>query len=239
MALKDLITQRAAMAEEQIEQIITSYLGYDVDEHVIVPLPPFAHLSNKQKVLVYLVALQGWPFVTEENVPTSASPSDLEKALGIPGGTLRPLLMELKDQHLITGSGKNYSVNAGRLASIKEEISGHEGEGAKVSAPQSRRRSRKSNQRSKPAGPRKKAAKKTGQRERKSKAARFDAWIDNGFFDEPKTLNDVHKQFHKEAQIVSKTAIPSYLLKAVDAGRLQREKAEVNGKEVWVYETKR
>ena len=237
MALKDLITQRAAMTEEQIEEIVATYIGYDVHEKAIVPLPPFARLSNKQKVLVYLVALQGWPLVTEEAVPTSASPAELEKALRIPGGSLRPLLMDLKERLVIVGGGKSYAVSAGHLEAVKAEIGARKNDSADAGAAQARVRRRARARKPKSESTAK--AKKAGKRERKSsKAVRFDAWIEEGFFDEPRTLNDVHAQFHKEAQIVRRTAVPWYLLRAVDAGRLKRDKMEVNGKEVWVYQRK-
>jgi len=237
MALKDLITQRAAMAEEQIEEIVAPYVGFDVNERAIVLLPAFARLTNKQKVLVYLVALQGWPFVTEDGVSTIAAPAELEKVLRIPGGSLRPVLMELKERHLIMGSGKNYSVNAAHLEDIKAEIGGANNGGATGSAARApvRRKARTRKQKSDS----KVTAKKGARRERKSsRAARFDKWIDTGFFDQPRTLNDVYEQFHKEAQIVRKTDLPRYLLDAVDAGRLERDKKEIKGKELWVYQKK-
>jgi hypothetical protein len=70
-------------------------------------------------------------------------------------------------------------------------------------------------------------------------AERFQSWIDDGYFDKPKSLADVQARFHKEAIIVPQTSLPSYLLKAVRSGQLERDKAEVNGKTVWVYSRKK
>ncbi len=86
MALKDLMARRAASTEQQIEEIVAEYIRYDVEERAIVPMPPFARLSGKAKVLVRLVALQGWRFVTDELVASKTSPAELQNALNIPGG---------------------------------------------------------------------------------------------------------------------------------------------------------
>ena len=68
---------------------------------------------------------------------------------------------------------------------------------------------------------------------------RFQSWIGDGYFDQARTLSDVQQRFHKEAIIVPQTSLPSYLLKGVRSGQLTRDKAEVNGKTVWVYMRKK
>ena len=237
MALRDLITQRAAIAEQQIEKIVADYVGYDVDEKVVVHRPTFAKLSNKGKVLVHLVALQGWQYVTEDDVPAGASPADLEKDLHIAGGTLRPTLKDLKDRHLINVSGHKYSVSPAALENIKSEIKGQgDGETAtRTPRPRTRRKSRASTAKTDAQT----GAKKRGNKARAvNKAAKFDAWIKKGFFDKPKTLKEVHARFHKEGEIVAMTSVPKYLLAAIRDDRLEREQTEIGDKKVWAYKTK-
>jgi hypothetical protein len=125
MALKDLISDSSKLTEEAIEKIVTPYVGYDVNGKTITLRPAFSKLGNKQKVLVYLAALRGWPFVTDNSeIATSGQPADMEKKLGIPGGSLRPTLRDLTDEHLITEKDHRYSLEAASLYDVSGIIDG-------------------------------------------------------------------------------------------------------------------
>lgn len=230
MGLKDLVAQKAALTEEAIEAIVAEYVRYDTDEMEIAFTPEFANLSNKAKIIVYLVGLQGWQFVVKDAISTAAKPADITEILGIPGGTLRPKLKELKDRHLIAVKKGRYSVKASHLDSLKAEVTGA------------------SNNTSPTRKGRTKAAKKKSQSKGKDSGATgkniglgetIDAWIAEGFFDDGKTTNDVKNRFHEETIIVPVTTIPSYVNKAVRDKTLTRKKEDVSGKKVWVYRTKK
>ena len=241
MALKNLVAEKATLTEEAIEGIVEKYVRYDTDEKDIAFTPDFANLNNKAKILVYLVALQGWSFVTDEAIATTAKPAILSEVLGIPGGTLRPTLKELKDGHLIAVKSGQYSVRSSNLASIKAAV-----ESASSGGPVTRTK-RKS---SKKSSSKKKATRKNAQegtsqsgssRQKNSGLKQMiDDWISGGWFDSGKTTNDVKERFHEEAIIVPASSIPGYLISAVrNAKTLSRKKEDVNGKQVWVYRTKK
>ena len=67
----------------------------------------------------------------------------------------------------------------------------------------------------------------------------FNATVDEGFFDDGRTLAQLHAHLHERAIIIKQTSLPKYLLAAVRDGRLAREKQEFGGKTVWVYESKK
>jgi hypothetical protein len=144
MGLKDLIASKSSLAEDVIEEIVSEHVRYDTDHKAVFLTPEGHELSGKSKVLVYLVALQGWPFVLDDVVPMDAKPGEIEKHTGIPGGSLRPHLKELKDRRIIIEKGGRYSVLSAALQSIKKEL------GSAPPASDTRSKPKKRKARSKP-----------------------------------------------------------------------------------------
>jgi hypothetical protein len=244
VALKDLVAQSSALAEDAIEKIVRDYVRYDPEAREIAFTPSFAALGNKSKLLVYLVAIQGWGFVADEPVATPTKPADLGDKLGIAGGSLRPLLKDLKDRHLVTSKGAEYSVRASSLSAIERELETRPGAGpARVSHRRPKRTTRAKAART----PDVLKGGSDADQEKNAKKKRrggggiketFDGWIAEGFFAEGRTLADVQARFHDEAMIIPRTSIPGYLLGAVRGKALSRRKMDVNGKTVWVYQSK-
>lgn len=122
MALKDLVGDRSKITEDAIERIVKDYVQFDPSEDVVAFTPSATILNVRQQVLVYLAALQGWPFVRDTPVATDARPAEIEAATGIPGGTLRPTLRRLVDAHLLTEQAGRYSVRPASFAAIEREV---------------------------------------------------------------------------------------------------------------------
>jgi hypothetical protein len=250
MALKDLVAEKGTLNEAAIERIIGLYVRYDVEAKEITFMPAFAGLSNKAKILVHLAALQGWKFVTDDPIPSDARPADIEAATGIPGGSLRPTLRGLCDSHVLSERDSRYSVRATGLPAIEAELNGRdEGVVVRSARPSRRKASRTARATMDADGDEEGAQINNGaegvgaKRGRKlggktgSVAATFERWIDEGYFDEPRTLADVQKRFRKEAIMIPQTSLPGYLLGAVRKGRLNRDEMDVGGKTVWGYTT--
>lgn len=122
MPLKDLTIKGTVLREKQIEELVSDYVRYDPETKEIILLPAANSLKNNAKILLYLVALQGWSFVTKDPVPTDATPANIEHALHIPGGTLRPALKGLKESHMILAKGRSYSIHPAALPHIKDVV---------------------------------------------------------------------------------------------------------------------
>jgi hypothetical protein len=240
MALRDLIADKSSFNEATIERVVSPYVRYDVEAQELTFLSPFARLSNKAKILVYLIGLQGWIFVTEEPVASDARPADIEAATGIPGGSVRPVLRELCDNHVVAERNGSYSVRATSLPAVEAEVAG-----AAVRPVQSfQRKGNRPKQRAKEASTEEQVETDIGSARANPKRARktgvgptVDKWIEEGYFDEPKTLAEVQNRFRKEAIIVRQTSLPSYFLGAVRNKRLKREEMTVGNKKVWAYTT--
>lgn len=223
MALKDLVADKAALTEETIEDIVGNYVRYDAVSGEIVFTPAGIALKNDKKVLVHLTAILGWPYVTDKPPTTATRPADLAAALGIPGGTLRPILKALKDVHLIAANDGSYMVRSANLDAIASIVRGS----AKLPAAKRLGKSKSVPARSKNATPTKKASGRS--------TTKIVSWIKEGYFNDWRTLKDVHQRLHEHGVIVELTSVSGPLLRAVQGGLLARKKMEVAGKTVWAY----
>lgn len=222
MALKDLVANKAALTEEAIEAIVTGYIRYYPDTGEIGFTPAGAELRNDQKVLLYLTAIHGWMHVTDDPPAIATRPADLEKVVGIPGGTLRPLLKSLKEAHLITSNNGAYTVREGNFDAIADIVRTNVKPPAKKRAARTRHNKELITSRRKASG---------------QVTAKIGSWIDSGYFDIDRTLKDVHARLHEQGIIVEQTAVSGPLLRSVQNAVLVRSKQKVHGKVVWTYHT--
>lgn len=236
MALSDLVADHRKIAEETIEKIVVPYVRYDAAAHKIVWTPQGKSLGNDARILVYLVAVLGWQYIVDESRDVSTKPADLERELGIAGGTLRPILKRLKDSHLLIVVDGHYRVQLGNLDSVEAAIAGGTPRGAwKLPA---RKRSRINRARADGEEP-DSTGDTTKQKKKRGSAGQLKAflikWITDGFFSEPKTLAQLLRRYHEHGIITKQTSLSGLMLEAVREGLLTRTKIDVRGKQVWAY----
>ena len=123
MALKDLVSSRSEVHEDDIEAIINDYVRYDADVRDLILTSNASQLSNKAKILVVLVANEGWIYIDDDYSVSGIPPKKLEEIIGIAGGTLRPILGNLKKQRLVSSSNEGYRIVSPNLSGIKEQVS--------------------------------------------------------------------------------------------------------------------
>ncbi|MCF2872677.1 hypothetical protein L0664_16515 [Octadecabacter sp. G9-8] len=235
MSLKDLVADASKLTEEAIEGIVTDFVRYDPTAQVVVFTPLGGELGNEQKILVYLVALLGWKFVIDDPKAVSTKPADLERELGIHGGTLRPVLKKLKDGHLVSAPEGHYQVQSANLDSVAQVVNG-----GKVAT---KNRSKGSTQPKKKPVAQNDASKPNAKEQVAKKVkgsvgdlrGKLEEWIAEGYFDEAKTIGDVESRFHEKAIIAKQSSLSGLLLRVVRDGLLERKKRDVNGKLLWTY----
>lgn len=112
MALKDLVIDQNALNEELIENLVSSYVRYDVNQKVIVFLPEkMQELAIPHKIVIFLLALRGWEyFENATDIPQDAQPKDISIAIMENGSTTRTYLQVLLKKGLVKKVSAKYSV---------------------------------------------------------------------------------------------------------------------------------
>lgn len=84
-----------------LADILNPYARIDVENGTFMPTILWANLGSKEKILVFLIARLA--LSTRNNLFTNCvTPKDVEIETEIPGGTVRPKIIELYEDKLIT-----------------------------------------------------------------------------------------------------------------------------------------
>ena len=231
MALKDLIVDGGAVAEDAIEKIISVYVRYEIDPPAIVFTTEGSALGIAAKVIVYSAAVFGWKYVVDEPPVISTKPADLEHALGIPGGTLRPVLKKLKDNHLLAVADGHYSIRASNLTAAARVVSGEK----HLAASQPKSKNTKADDSSVAADTSVKSSAKAKKKAGLPIKDSLEALLSEGFFSEFRTLKQIVGRFHELAVIAKATSLSGPVADLVRNKKFERKKVDENGKQVWAY----
>ena len=232
MALKDHTIDSSRIAEEQVEAIIDGRVKYDPKNRAVVLLPATRTLSQDKKILIYLAALRGWPFlVTENTPPVDAAPIEISRATGIGNGSVRPLMRALEDKKVVVAKGGRYSLPPHNFSLVSETLSGkslaltrsvslsHKAGGKKQTATASSKSQNKRNAKS----------------AKPSLAVSFKKLLDEKWFKGGKTIGQLKEKLDEMTVFPPLSQLPSYLLGACRKEILDRKKETQAGKTVWVY----
>ncbi len=80
------------------------------------------NLSNKRRILVYLLACLALAVRSGAAQSAAVSPKKIEEALGLPGGTVRPRLQELVASRIVIKTGGEYAVDSTTLQRAAKEL---------------------------------------------------------------------------------------------------------------------
>ena len=79
-------------------------------------------LNAKEKILIYLLSRLALFTFTEEKYPLATSPKEIENALNLPGGTIRPNLSQLVNERIAAKKGEGYYVPSQNLNRANEQL---------------------------------------------------------------------------------------------------------------------
>ena len=231
MALKNLIVDTGRETEEVIEEIISAYVRFEIEPHAIVFTPAGNQLGNAEKIIVYFAAVLGWKYVFDEPPGMSTKPADLEDALGIHGSTLRTVLKRLKDSHILAVTDGRYSIRASNLAAAAAVVSGEK------RLPSSAAKSRRVKAGDSKVGVDTTAKDKTTSKRKTGVPikASLEGLFGEGFFGEFRTLTQIVERLHELAVNAKVTSLSGPVAALVREKKLERKKADRNGKQVWTY----
>jgi DNA-binding transcriptional ArsR family regulator len=93
--LEDLVVDARELDRELVGTLLRPYLRIDRATCEIIPLEPWDNAPNEVRVLLYLLARRAMRALDLALDRAEASPVEIERATGIPGGSVRPALKRL------------------------------------------------------------------------------------------------------------------------------------------------
>jgi hypothetical protein len=124
--LERLVVDQAAADRELLASLLTGRIAVDraSARYSFVPgIRP--QLGTRRTVLIALLARKALSLLVEGFVEP-ATPRELEAESGIRGGTLRPILKDLKDENLLLKTGDGYLVANHALEFAAAEFSNND-----------------------------------------------------------------------------------------------------------------
>ena len=147
--LEDLLVDAAQLDRALLSELLGAYVGIDAAAAGVVPKEGWARLNSDLKILVYLLARKAMVALDAVDLEVEgALPKVIEEHTGVKGGTLRPKLVRMKGEGLLSqDEGKGYFVPTHAVLRVKEQIeTARSGNGAeKGDGSPARKRSRRQN----------------------------------------------------------------------------------------------
>lgn len=187
-------------------------------------------LNAKQKILIFLLARLALATINPK-FQNGVAPKDIERETGLPGGTIRPKIMELVEERLVHKTKESlYLVHLSShslnnvLELLEEEL-----------FPNKEEESEKGESKPKTPVGKKNILKQKSATQRPGPGALIDSLIDDGFFTKPREIKDVieHCSINLAFQYLS-TELSGSFTRAVRSGKLKRKNNSEGNYEYWV-----
>lgn len=123
MALEELVVDARELDRELVGTLLYPYLRIDATTCDVIPLPTWETASTEARVLLYLLARRAMRALDLPVRHEAASPVQIERATGIPGGSVRPALKRLLKARAVAKDGTiGYIVPNYAMSRVREYI---------------------------------------------------------------------------------------------------------------------
>lgn len=214
MALKDLIINQKQISEELLEKLLKGRVDL-IEGNQGVSLTKIGNsFSNRMKILLYLCGKKAWELLTSKEEWVSIT--EIERNIGIKGNTLRPLLKDLKDSYEVESEKGKYRILPRGILVLEKEFEQQDSEKEKGEK-------------------RVRVPKKEKLKREFSRGEFINKLYEQGFFKEPRALEEVKNELEKMGIVTKFSSLPPYFLPLVRKGKLIRERVQRGKKKIWVY----
>lgn len=123
VALDDLLVDGRELDRELVGALLRPYLRIDRASGEVIPLPAWDAVPTEARVLLYLLARRAMRALDLPIDRDAASPVEIERATGIPGGSVRPALKRLlKARAVAKLDGMGYIVPNYAMSRVREYL---------------------------------------------------------------------------------------------------------------------
>lgn len=218
MALADLIITDEQISEELIEKVLKDRVNLVKAGNKVILTRKNINSANRIKVLLFLAGGKAWELI--EKTEFSFTPADMEKAISIPGNSLRPVLKELSDDFLLSNEKGRYQITSRGIYELETILEDLTEESSKTTKKKSGTKHSSNKSKSSNVPP---------------KADAFEGLITDGFFSLPKSNKEIIEELSCRGVTIKPTSLPVYLLPLVRKKKLSRERVVRNKGKIWVY----
>lgn len=121
--LEELVVDARDIDRELVGSLLRPYLRIERQTCEVVPLAPWDAAPNEVRVLLYLLARRAMCALDLPVPRNGASPVEIERATGIPGGSVRPALKRLLKARVVAKqAGIGYIVPNYAMSRVREYI---------------------------------------------------------------------------------------------------------------------
>ncbi len=123
VALEDLVVDSRELDRELVATVLAPYLRIDRRSGEVIPLGLWEETPTESRVLLYLLARRAMQALALPGGDAAATPVEIERATGIPGGSVRPALRRLlKSRAVARGDGASYIVPNYAMARVHQQL---------------------------------------------------------------------------------------------------------------------